>query len=145
MRPAWLAAIRDFLIGPPAWVPASAEGRRGELVARRYLSRRAYRVIGKNIRTLAGEADLLCIAPDRITMVIVEVKSRTLRRGESAAAIPPEASVTREKRLTLQRVARLLARANAWENRPWRIDVVGVEFPAGGKPVVRHTQDLRWL
>lgn len=142
---AWLSLLREFLIGRPAWKPASPEGRRGERVARRYLARRAYRVIGTNVRTAAGEADLLCIAPDRVTMVIVEVKSRTLRAGESAAAIPPEASVTRDKRLTLQRVARLLARANGWEERAWRIDVLAVEFPARGKPVVRHTEDLSWL
>jgi putative endonuclease len=141
----WAAGLRRVLLGRPRWKPASKEGQRGEVLADRYLRRNRYRVIGRNVRTAAGEADLLCIDPDRTTMVVVEVKSRTLAPGQASAPIPPEASVTREKRQRLQRVARLLARANGWEDRRWRIDVVAVEIPAAGKEIVRHTADLPWL
>jgi Holliday junction resolvase-like predicted endonuclease len=98
-------------------------------------------VLGRNVRVRVGEADLVCLAPDRSTIVVVEVKTR--RRGAERSVLgelmPPEASVHQHKRGKLIAVARSLARANHWEDRPVRIDVVAVEWPdRGGKPTLRH-------
>ena len=104
-------------------------GPAGERAAARYLRRRGYRVLGRNIQTDAGEADLVCEAPDRQTIVIVEVKTRRRTAGQPirSAETLPEASVTAEKRRKLAAIARTLARLNQWGRRPLRIDVVAVE------------------
>ncbi|MFG0284967.1 MAG: YraN family protein [Phycisphaerales bacterium JB039] len=104
-------------------------GPAGERAAARYLRRRGYRVLGRNIQTAAGEADLVCEAPDRRTIVIVEVKSRRRIEGQPvrSAETAPEASVTAEKRRKLGAIARTLAALNRWTDRPLRIDVVAVE------------------
>lgn len=124
-----------------------ALGRAGEREAARYLRRSGYRVLDRNVRVRVGEADLVCLAPDGRTAVIMEVKCREVTRGADGGArgLPPEASVTAEKRKKLASVRRALVRANGWEDRAVRIDVVGVEREAMGggrvKWTVRHFED----
>ena len=98
-------------------------GPMGERAAARYLRRRGYRVLGRNLMTNFGEADLLCEAPGGC-VVVVEVKARRFREGMP----PPEASVTLTKRQKLVRVLEHLVKQNGWSGRPRRIDVVAVEF-----------------
>lgn len=119
-------------------------GRRGEREAARYLQRKRYRVLGKNVRVHAGEADLVCLAPDRRTIVVVEVKSRLRVPDQPAAsaAIAPEASVGEKKKQTLIRITQALARLNNWTGRPLRIDAVAVEFQTGRRrPAIRHMEN----
>lgn len=118
-------------------------GRAGERLAARHLRRAGYSILGRNVRVQAGEADLVCLAPDRSTLVVVEVKTR--RRGAGRAPIseliPPEASVHANKRSTLTAVARTLIRANKWQNRTVRIDIIAIEWPDDGStPTIRHHQ-----
>jgi putative endonuclease len=121
-----------------------ALGRAGERAAARLLRRMGYTVLGRNVRLRIGEADLVCLAPDRRTLVVVEVKTR--RRGAELSMrgeiIPPEASVHLHKKKKLVAVTRTLARANGWEGRQIRIDVVAVEWPdSGGAPTLRHHEN----
>ena len=133
------AALRCGLATP---TPAEAErllGRAGERAAARLLRRAGYRLLGRNVRVRIGEADLVCLAPDRRTIVVVEVKTRRAAPDAPGAIwLPPEANVHRRKRAKLIAVVRYLARANGWTARPLRIDVVGVEWPQRGRPVLRH-------
>lgn len=116
----------------------AALGARGERLAEKHLKSMGFSVLGRNLRTDAGEVDLLCLDPDRHTVVVVEVKTRTVAEGEAAPFLPPEASITARKRRTLLKLARGLSRANGWDDRPLRIDVVAVEWPQGDEPSVRH-------
>lgn len=115
-------------------------GPKGERAAARHLRRRGFRVLGRNLETRYGEADLLCEAPDGC-VVVVEVKARRFRVN----APPPEASVTLAKRQRLARILEHLVRANGWEGRPRRIDVVAVEFVPrrwlGPRAEVRHIEN----
>lgn len=122
-------------------------GPRGERAAERYLRRRGYRTLGRNLTTSVGEADLLMLAPDGRTIVLAEVKSRRVgpRRPDSRRPPPPpEATVTAAKRRKLVLVLGVLARANNWQGRPTRIDVLAVSFHPGrlGRPraEIRHIE-----
>ncbi|OAB61676.1 hypothetical protein AY599_19085 [Leptolyngbya valderiana BDU 20041] len=112
----------------------------GERAAARYLRRLGYRVLGRNLETRFGEADLLCQAPGGC-IVVVEVKARRYRTG----APPPEAAVTLAKRQRLARILEHLVRTNGWESRPRRIDVIAVEFHnrrwRGPRPEIRHIEN----
>jgi putative endonuclease len=140
----WLGgwAVRAWrrIVGPPA--PATdVLGHRGERIAARYLRRQRYRVLGRNLRVPMGEADILAVAPDRQTIVLVEVKTRTVaesRSDESKVHFGPETAVTVDKRATLVAILAHLSRANHWHDRPRRIDVVAVELPPDGTPIIRH-------
>lgn len=146
-KPSTWERLRAALFGPRRWRPSSPDGRLAERAAARYLRRNRYRIIGANVRTRVGEADLVCIAPDRSTIVIAEVKSRRRSPDQPArsAAMAPETAVDAEKRRRLQRVARHLAAANGWRDRPVRIDVVAVEIDPRDRASVRHIPDLAWI
>jgi putative endonuclease len=120
-------------------------GRAGERYAAKLLKRAGYRVLGRNVVVRDGEADLVCVAPDGVTIVIVEVKTRRPGIAESAqgANVAPEASIHAGKRKKLLDVSRTLAKANGWRGRPVRIDVVAVEWREGHRPpLVRHYPDV---
>jgi Holliday junction resolvase-like predicted endonuclease len=69
----------------------------------------------------------------------VKTRRRGTGRSIQGETIAPEASVHQHKRRKLMTVARSLVRANGWEGRQIRIDVVAVEWPADGrKPELRH-------
>lgn len=113
-------------------------GARGEAAAAAFLKRHKYRIIGRNVRLPIGEIDLLAEAPDRRTVVVVEVKARTVRAGD-----PPrlaERAITRAKGRKLASLARAVSRRKGIEGRPVRIDVVAVDFApcAAGAAAVRH-------
>ena len=122
-------------------------GAAGERAAERYLRRAGYRVIARNVRVRVGEADLVCLDRDRKTIVIVEVKAR--RRGSAdhpaSESIVPEAAITDHKQRKLREIMRSLVKLNKWDDRPVRIDVVAIEWPADGtgkgrrgRPIIRH-------
>lgn len=136
-----LGGLWRWLRGGAAAATDAELGRRGERLAARTFTKAGYRILGRNVRLRVGEADLVCLAPDRTTIVIVEVKTRGRGEGLSAMGqtMPPEASVHAAKRRKLLAVSKALARANGWESRCIRIDVVAIEWPRdGSRPVIRH-------
>lgn len=114
-------------------------GDRGERAAARMLRRKGYRVIARNLRTTAGEADLVCLAPLRDAAVLVEVKTRRVSR-EAASHRPPETGLTAKKQQRLRSVARALATHPKLRALPVRIDLVAIDWPTDGrKPLaMRH-------
>lgn len=129
---AWLGFTRRGLGG-------SALGARGEAEAERYLRRRGYTVLDRNVRVAVGEADLVARSPEGVT-VVVEVKTRRLDTAAGARPQPrPEARVGPVKRRTLGLVLQRLCRANQWQHLPKRIDIVAVEIDRADRVVaVRH-------
>ena len=107
-------------------------GQRGERDAAKHLRRQDYRILARNLRSRAGEVDILTEAPDRRTVVIVEVKAGT------NGALPPEVHVNRAKQRKLTQLAAGLVRQYGLANRPIRFDVIAVDFPRCGKPAIRH-------
>ena len=83
-----------------------------------------YRILAKNLRTPAGEVDVLAL--DGETLAIVEVKATAGTRGPS-----PAARVDHGKRDRLRGVRRLLGRGGPLASRPYRFDVVAVTFEDG--------------
>lgn len=89
----------------------------------------------------SAEADLVCLTPDRSTLVVVEVKARTLEGQAGPSERTPEAAITERKQRKLRQLARSLTAMREWAGRAVRIDVVAVDLPAFGKPVIRHHAD----
>lgn len=108
-------------------------------MASKHLRSRGYRILMHNARTRAGELDLVALAPDRETVVVVEVKAKIVRAGSDAP--PPEASVTARKRRKLILLTDQLRARKGWTDRPVRIDVIAVDFVDEGPPVVRHFEN----
>ncbi len=96
------------------------------------LKRKGYRLLARNLRNRFGEIDIVALAPDKRTVVIVEVKS-----AEDVNALP-ELRVDHHKQRRLTALAAQIVRRYKLQNQPIRFDVVGVNLPAGEKPQLRH-------
>jgi len=84
------------------------------------------------MRLARDEADIVALAPDKQTMVIVEVKTRLDN------AFDPTANITREKQRHLARFAGRLLQQKRYEGRAIRFDVIAIVWPEGGEPDVTH-------
>ena len=130
----WLDRLRRRRTG------SAVTGRRGERLAARHLRRSRYRILRRNLANPFGEIDILAEAPDRRTLVVVEVKARQLHNLPGDDLLP-ELHVNRQKQDKLAAMAAHLARKHDWSDRPIRFDVIGIDLPPKGssaKPVIRH-------
>jgi len=123
------------LLRPSNTPDTAARGIRGERLARKHLRKQRYRILARNFQTRAGEADIVALAPDRKTIVVVEVKTRAISSGLPSTG---ERAITREKKQRLIRVTHLIAQERRWLDRPLRIDVIAIDEQPGVKPVIRH-------
>src|SRR5690242_9447315 len=111
----------------PARKAAERRGRRSELLASVMLMLKGYRIVGRRVRTRAGEIDLIARSPSGI-LCFVEVKAREL--GEVAL----EAVGTRQQ-MRIARAAQLyLAQRPQLAAKGIRFDVIAL----GAKAFPRH-------
>lgn len=108
-------------------------GRRGEEAAARYLERRGYRLLERNLRLAGVEVDLVAEKGDWICFV--EVKSR--RRSHQG---DPMEFVDPRKQARLIRAARVFCSGRSRRNRPVRFDVISVLETVSGLKV-EHLPD----
>ncbi len=100
-------------------------GKKGEDAAARHLAGLRYAILARNVRTPSGELDLVAQAGE--FLVFVEVKAR---RGRGHGL--PEEAITPRKKKHLLESAQHYLQETGWTDRPWRIDVVAIEYtPAG--------------
>lgn len=113
-----------------------ALGRHGEDLAVRYLERRGWQVVARNVRTPYGEIDL--IAREGEVYVFVEVKTR-----RAQAFGWPEEAVTPAKLRRLYAAALHWLQESSLPHLPtWRIDVVAVLMARQGVPQIRHFEGV---
>jgi putative endonuclease len=104
----------------------------GEAAAERFLERRGYVILARNLRSRLGEVDLL--ARDGSTLVFVEVKARRGSPGD-----PPQAAVDARKRMRLIRIALGYLAGRRLREQRCRFDVVAVSLDDAGRVTgVRH-------
>ena len=92
-------------------------GREGERAAEMALVGAGYRILARNVRTPAGEIDLLAVEGD--TLALVEVKAT---RGPGRPS--PAGRVDRAKERRLRGALRFLGRGEGVASMPFRFDVV---------------------
>jgi len=101
-------------------------GKWGEDCAASYLEKKGAIIIARNVRTPAGEIDLIVL--DREMVVFVEVKTRSTQVG-----VYPEEAITEEK------LDHMIASAECYlDEHPefpdnWRLDVIAITGKIGDK------------
>jgi putative endonuclease len=140
-RPARPARARS----EPTLDPRRALGRRGEELAVRYLRRRGFAVVARNVRSARGEIDL--IAFDGTTLAFVEVKTRrlTTRASDPREDQLPLGGLGIHQRTRLRRLAAAWL-AEEHHPRPFaqivRFDAIGVVLDGAGRlRRVEHIED----
>jgi putative endonuclease len=109
-------------------------GQEGEAEAERYLRRKGYRIVARNVRSSLGELDL--VAEDGHVLVFIEVKAR--RTGRFGGAIH---AVHRQKQHKLVRLAAQFLAQRHWMDRSCRFDVVLLEATETAALRVEHIQN----
>jgi putative endonuclease len=112
-----------------------ALGRWGEAVAVEYLKANGYTVLGRNLRTLHGELDI--VASKDNLLVFVEVKTRS-----SHSFAYPEDSVTPRKQAHMLSAAEDYLQQHPESGETWQFDVIAVEGQPGGKPEITHFENV---
>lgn len=128
--------------------PRHATGRNGERLAAAHLERLGFGILARNLRTSAGEIDLIARRGELI--VFVEVKAVRLRHG---ARPPEQGAAAALERLGPRQRLRLRRLAAAWlrETRTplgagaeLRFDAVGVVIDAAGDLVALDHVEAAW-
>lgn len=112
-----------------------AIGAYGEERAARHLTDLGMVVLDRNWRCPSGEIDI--VLRDGATLVVCEVKTRT-----SAAAGTPHEAVTPAKLDRLLRLGELWAAARGLRPAGIRVDLVAVQRPRRGAPLIEHVPGL---
>ena len=102
-------------------------GDRAERAAERFLQEHGYRILARNWRCAAGEADL--VAEQGEVLIFVEVKARS--GGEYG---PGREAVGPGKQRKLSRVAEQYCKWQRLSGRSIRFDIVEVELDEDGRP-----------
>jgi len=138
VRRALALATRDARAKPHGRPSMGLLGPRSEQVARTFLERAGFHIIAANYRCPMGELDLVAEGEGRL--VFVEVKARRLpAAADPAAAVPrPESAVGRGKQKKVGRAARYFCRTRRCESTPVRFDVIAIDWPPSGDPIIRH-------
>ncbi len=113
---------------------ARAFGHDSELLAERYLRRRGYEILERNVRLPEGELDL--VARQSGVMVFVEVKARRTQAMGGALY-----AVQTDKRRRLVRLASHYLALHEWQDYPARFDVVLIQQDGDRQPTVEHIEN----
>ncbi|MCP9874715.1 YraN family protein [Synechococcus sp. Cruz CV-v-12] len=114
-------------------------GAQGEQLACMFLERRGYKILDRNVKAPMGEADVLAEAPGG-TIVLVEVKTRIVDPTKPAPKAEDQVGPGKQKKLLA--LMQHLSRANGWQQRKKRVDVVAIDVPkTGAEPRIKHIVD----
>ena len=99
-------------------------GRSAEADGVRWLEERGFEVVARNVRTRAGELDVVGLDGD--TVAFVEIKARSTRQfGPAATAVPPS------KQRRIARAATLYLTRHP-HSGPCRLDVLAMDMEEAG-------------
>jgi putative endonuclease len=110
-------------------------GDEGEELAAKHLQASGMKIIDWQWSVKGGEIDL--VGQEGNEIVFIEVKSRRNREFGD-----PEEAVTPDKIRRILRAAHAYLQARHWEDRPWRLDVVAIEWRDGQEPAIRHLRAI---
>jgi putative endonuclease len=111
-------------------------GKQGEIKALQYLQAKGYRLLEKNLKLPPGEIDL--ILKDQDTLVFVEVRSTSKKRGSSFERLFPFS-----KQRKLRQLARSFELSQEGFKAPVRFDIVSIEgsYEGPDEPRITHIQN----
>lgn len=113
-------------------------GKLGEEAACRYLAKRGYKIIARNLWKPWGELDIVTMAPDK-TLVFAEVKTVTGPISDHKPSISENQRVSPEDQMTAAKIRKFKKAASLYagshqelikDKKGWRLDLVAVILPA---------------
>lgn len=109
-------------------------GTAGERAAARFLRRRGYAILERNIKLGRYEIDIVARKGD--TTAFVEVKTR-----KEGALAPPEENVHKKKQRHIRTAAHRYIDRDNDPKRYYRFDIAAVSMPEHGKPSITYYEN----
>ena len=106
-------------------------GRLGEKLARKFLRRKKFKILRSNVDRRLGEIDVIALDGD--TVVFVEVKT-----AGPSELVKPHEQFTRDKMVRMTRASLAFVKEKRIQDRPMRMDFLGITIDADGKPQYNH-------
>jgi putative endonuclease len=106
-----------------------------EELAAKFLKKQGFKILTKNYTIRGGEIDL--VAMDKDILVFVEVKARTSKEFGSALE-----SMTPWKLKALQRSALFYIQKINWGFKPYRFDLVAIDYDQSHKPTLQLIKNI---
>ncbi|MBC8203404.1 MAG: YraN family protein [Planctomycetes bacterium] len=103
------------------WKPKST-GEQGEKLASRFLRKKGWRIVKRNLRVDKDEIDILAVSPKGETLALVEV------RATENPSKDPRVTVGHEKRRCMRRAAAKLRAVATFHGCNVRIDLITVNL-----------------
>ena len=135
-----MRGIFDFLRRKrPRRTARQEAGEAGERAAERFLRKRGYRIVARNVLYAEGEVDLVALERGTGALCFVEVRSRAVAEGKDPP-VAPEETVTPAKRRRVIRAAHRFVHERRCGERVIRFDVIAVRFADEDRrrPDIRH-------
>ena len=104
-------------------------GNAGEQIAETMLKKKGYKILKRQYQIRFGEIDLIALDGDEV--VFIEVKTRHASEGPF-----PEESVGEKKLRRMEITAEHFLKAQAFESRDYRFDVIAITLTAGEPEIV---------
>lgn len=109
-------------------------GELGENLAVKYLRKKGYRVLERNLRNKGGEIDIVAEVND--TVIFIEVKTRSPR-----SLATPESAIDFEKQKRIRKTAKMYL-TGYFNPSPIRFDTITILLDDWYKPIkISHTED----
>jgi putative endonuclease len=115
---------------------AASLGQQGEKLAAKFLRKQGLKILARNYRCPAGEADIIALDTRRDqapAVVFVEVKTRASDRNTS-----PESAVNAAKQKHLRAVANYYRSGRDTTGLTIRFDVVAIILAPAQEPRIKH-------
>lgn len=111
-------------------------GQLGEEIAKKYLEKKGYKILGQNVKNKFGEIDL--VAQDKKQLVIIEVRTKT---GDIYGT--PEESLTQKKLHKLKLNAIGYVKRKDWKE-DYRVDAVCIllSWPKQQLETIEHYENI---
>ena len=97
-------------------------GQKGEALARKFLRKKGWKIVTKNLRVGHDEVDIIALSPKGKTLALVEVRSTQNPNQD------PRQTIGHRKRRCMARAARKLRALAHCHNTRLRVDLVTVNF-----------------
>lgn len=112
-------------------------GSGGENLACDFLKKNGFKILARNFTIRGGEIDI--IARDGNVLVFVEVKTRHSKEYGSARE-----AVTGWKLRYLRKAALFYIQKIGWQDRPYRFDLVAIDFDGDGDATIELIRDITY-
>lgn len=117
-------------------VSTRSVGNDAEDLATNYLKKLGYKILKRNYTIRGGEIDIIAI--DKTELVFIEVKARYSHTFGS-----PIESITYFKMKSLLKTAAIFANLINWGNKPYRIDLLTIDYDSySDKPEIELIKNI---